>query len=177
MESAEAEASVDLDPSRPEADKQLGHDGRRINPKPRLRCPGGCVGRRLTTRKASRAVESAQAEASVDLDPSRPEADKQLGHDGRRISPTPRLRCPGGCVCRRLTTRKASWAVESAQAEASVDLDPSRPEADKQLGHDGRRISPKPRLRYTLGYIGRRPLSSEATKRNEVCRSRSLQFN
>jgi len=88
---AEAEAAVQLGPFSPKPDKQRGHDGRRITPKPRLQCSWGRIGLRLISSLSTRAVGSAEAEATELVGLFRPKNDKQRGHDGRKIRPKPRL--------------------------------------------------------------------------------------
>ena len=52
----QAEVAEQLRPYRPKADKQREHDGRKIRPKPRLRCNWSSIGRRLTSTEGTRAV-------------------------------------------------------------------------------------------------------------------------
>jgi len=63
---ANAEALGQLESCRPKVDKQRGHDGCRIMPKPTLRCSWERIGRRLS-RKGTRAVRMAKAEAAEQL--------------------------------------------------------------------------------------------------------------
>ena len=92
MGSAKAEAAEKRGSCKPKAEKQRGHEGRRIGPKPRLRCSISRIGLTLTTSERTRAVGSAEAEAAEQLGPYRPKTDKQRGNDGREIRPKPRLR-------------------------------------------------------------------------------------
>ena len=78
VQSAEAEAVEQVE--------QYRH-GRRIRPKPMMRCSCGRKGRRLTSSEATMAVRSAEAEAPDQLE--------QYRH-GRRIRPKPMMRCSWG---------------------------------------------------------------------------------
>ena len=75
----------------PKADKQRGHDGCRITPKPRLQCSWGRIGLRLISSVSKRAVGSAEADATEHVGLFRPKNDKQRGHDGPINWPKPRL--------------------------------------------------------------------------------------
>ena len=73
------------------------------------------VDRRLTSILGTRAVGSAEAGAAEQLGPCRPKADKQQGHNSRRIRPKLRVPSIQGEIGRRLTSSEATMAVESGQ--------------------------------------------------------------
>ena len=111
--SAEAETIEQLGPCTLKDDKR-GHNGRRIMPKPRMRCSWGRIGRRLTSSVVTRAVGSAEAEAPEQVGPYRPKTDKHRGHDCRINRPQPRLPSSYGRVGLRLTSSEDQRAVGSA---------------------------------------------------------------
>ena len=116
MLSAKAEAAEKRGSCKPKDEKKRGHEGRRIGPKPRLRCCMSRIGLTLTTSEHTRAVGSAEAEAAEQLGPYRPKADKQRSHDGRRIRPKPNATFSWGRIGRRLTSTEATMAVESGRS-------------------------------------------------------------
>ena len=70
-----------------------------------------------------------------------------------KISVKPRLQFSLGRIGRRLINSEGMRAVKSAKAEAVEQLGPIRPKAGKQRCHDGRRIRPRPRMRFSWSRI------------------------
>ena len=85
MRSAKADAAELIGPCRSNADKQRGHKGRAVGSSRRLPYSWGRIDRRLTSSEATRAMGSAEAEASEQLGPYRPKDDIQRGPEGRGV--------------------------------------------------------------------------------------------
>ena len=64
-----AEGAEQLEQKKPKADKERGHEGRRIRSKPNAAVQLGRIGRRLTRSEATMAMGSALAEAAEQLEP------------------------------------------------------------------------------------------------------------
>ena len=103
MVSAAAEVAEKRGPYRPKANKQRGHDGRKIRLTTRLRCGWGRIGRRLAISEGTKAVGSAEAEVAEKRVSYRTKANK---------------------------TARPRWPKNQTEAEASVQLGPYRPKAD-----------------------------------------------